>query len=559
MSTTVSVENWLRDEFAQEGIELVQIESRTFPQEIHHIVYVQRVDLERALIIASRIQPPEPENLNEFVIVRQATDSMLKARAEQNQAGPIKSVHDPRCSDLINLVSARSRVSNAQPSLVYVPDARANLAAMTAARHHLVFGRRGAGKTALLVEAKRRLDDSGAVTAWVNIQTLRRETPQRVVLYVLDEIASSLLATRSVNERSQVTVALSALATRLRGLLDAEETTKDRVNQLVPRVQKVLRDYLTAAGRALYIFLDDFYYLSRSDQPDTLDLLHACTRDANAWLKIASIRHLTRWWQASPPVGLQSGQDADLIDLDITLQDPTQAKRFLEGVLLGFATTVNIPALSRVFRTAALDRLVIASGAVPRDYLVLATSAISRAQQRSNARFVGVQEVNQAAGDAMASKIQELEEDMASNVGTAERALSTLKAVRRFCLEQKSFTYFLVGFRDREERPDAYNLLTDLMDVRLIHLVDAGVSDSHSAGHRSEAFMLDLSQYSGARLKQKLRVLDFSGGHFISRETRSSARAKVGRTSSDFITILRGAPTLELGWLQDQASVTTSG
>jgi len=32
--------------------------------------------------------------------------------------------------------------------------------------------------------------------------------------------------------------------------------------------------------------------------------------------------------------------------------------------------------------------------------------------------------------------------------------------------------------------------------------------------------MLDLSQYSGARLKQKVRVLDFSGGHFISRETR---------------------------------------
>jgi hypothetical protein len=302
----------------------------------------------------------------------------------------------------------------------------------------------------------------------------------------------------------------------------------------------------------LYVFLDDFYYLQRADQPEVLDMLHGVTRDADAWLKVASIKHLTRWWQASPPLGLQSGQDADLIDLDITLQDPAQAKSFLEGVLSAFARKAGIPSLSRVFRSEALDRLVIASGAVPRDYLVLATSAIARAQRRENARLTGVQEVNQAAGDAATSKIQELEEDMASSAGSADVTLSTLKTVRAFCLDDEGFTYFLVGFRDREDRPTAYNLLTDLMDVRLIHLVDAGVSDAHAAGSRYEAFMLDLSQYSGARLKQKVRVLDFSAGHFVSRETRSSSAPRVARTTREFISILRAAPSLDLQWLAEQ-------
>jgi len=373
---------------------------------------------------------------------------------------------------------------------------------------------------------------------------LPARVPQRVVLYVLNEMLGALLSSRLVDERSQVATSLSSLATRVQALLDADVTPESAVHDLVPRAQRVLRDYLSIAGRPLFVFLDDYYYMPRGAQPEILDLLHGFTRDANVWLKVASIKHLTRWWQASPPVGLQSGQDADLVDLDITLQEPSDAKRFLEGVLLEFARRVAIPSLTRIFRSEALDRLVVASGAVPRDYLVLATSALGRAQRRPNARLVGVQEVNQAAGDAAASKIQELEEDMASNSGAADATLATLKAVRSFCLEDVGFTYFLVGFRDREDRPSSYNLLTDLMDVRLLHLVDAGVSDAHSAGHRSEAFMLDLSQYSGARLKQKVRVLDFSGGHFVSRETRSSVAPRTARTTRELIAMLRGAPTL---------------
>ncbi len=555
---TTTTEDWIRGEFTKRGFRVVGIDTRTFPQEAHHIVFVVPEQVNDALVLGNQLQLPVSDGIDEFIIVRQASSAMLEEELGSRPSSPIKSVHDPRCSELINLVSARSRVSNAQPSLAYVPDARANLAAVTAARHHLVFGRRGAGKTALLVEARQQLDSSGALTAWVNIQTFRRETPQRVVLYVLNEMLSALLASRSVDERSQVAVSLATLAGRVQAMLDADETSDRVVHDIVPRAQRVLRDYLATASRPLFLFLDDFYYMPRANQPEVLDLLHGFTRDANVWLKVASIKHLTRWWQTSPPMGLQSGQDADLIDLDITLQEPDQAKRFLEGVLLAFAQKVGIMALSRVFRAEALDRLVVASGAVPRDYLVLATSAIGRAQRRENARLVGVQEVNQAAGDAAASKIQELEEDMASNSGTADTTLATLKAVRTFCLEREGFTYFLVRFRDREDRPADYNLLTDLMDVRLLHLVDAGVSDAHAAGHRSEAFVLDLSQYSGARLKQKVRVLDFSAGHFVSRETRSSAAPRIARTTREFIALLRGAPTLELEWLRDQAEGTVT-
>ncbi len=543
MSTNRATEAAIQSAFANRQVDVVDIESRSFPQEVHHIVYVRSENLDAALAIGNSIDLESEGGVNEFVIVREAPEA-IPGGDVADRSKPIRSVHDDRCNQLVKLVSARSRVSASQPSLAYVPDAMANVAAVTAARHNLIFGRRGAGKTALLVEARRQLEDTGNFTAWTNIQTLRRESAQRVILYVLDEVMSSLTVRHAVDERSNLSVEVAALSLKIKDLLDAEQTNKGQVESLVPRVHRTLRDYLSVVDVPLYIFLDDFYYLPRQTQPEILDLLHGCVRDVNAWLKIASIRHLTRWWQASPPVGLQSGQDADLIDLDLTLQQPSLAQGFLEGVLQEFARTIGIPALTRVFRQNALDRLVIASGAVPRDYLVLATSAISRAQRRPKARFVGVQEVNQAAGDAAASKIQELEEDMASNAGAADVTINTLKEVRDFCLEKESFTYFLVGFRDRENNPGSYNLLTALMDVRLIHLVDAGVSEAHAAGQRSEAFMLDLSQYSGARLKQKIRVLDFSAGHFVSRETRSAHPPRVARTPRELVAMLRSAPTL---------------
>ncbi|WP_156301884.1 hypothetical protein [Streptomyces sp. e14] len=202
--------------------------------------------------------------------------------------------------------------------------------------------------------------------------------------------------------------------------------------------------------------------------------------------------------------------------------------------------------LGRLFHAAALDRLVLASGAVPRDYLVLAGSAIAKAQRRQNAKLVGVQDVNQAAGDAAQVKLQELEDDMAADVASATRTISGLKVVRDFCLEETSFTYFLVSYRDKEDNPHLYSVITDLLDVRMIHLIDAGVSDAHAAGRRSEVYMLDLSQFSGSRLKQGIQVLDFSGGKIVSRKTRTTDTAKTGNTPRQVIAILRAGPTFDL-------------
>ncbi|MGO4300154.1 AAA family ATPase [Leifsonia sp. RAF41] len=549
MTTSTDPASAVRDAFFKAGVETIQVDVKPYPDEVNLVAYVNDLDFARALEASSDIERGIQVDGGpvRFLIVRKADAGNTRSTSAPAK---VSGVQDQKVADLVRLLSAKSRVSSAEPSLVYVPDARASLSTIAAGRHHLVFGRRGAGKSALLMEARRGVESEGALVSWTNIQTLRRESPQRVFLYVLNDVLTALISGRkSVSPTSRLSLALSEILEKVEDLLGLAETELRDAERLVPRVQRAIVQYLEVEDVRLFVFVDDFYYVSRDSQPLILDMLHGSIRDSKVWLKIASIRHLTNWWQASPPTGLQSGQDADLIDLDVTLQNPQRASAFLEGILSAYARQVGIPALSRVFSRPALDRLVLASGAVPRDYMVLAVSAIGRAVRRPNAKFAGVQDVNQAAGDAASAKIQELEEDMAANSGVAQRTLETLDLVRRFCLDEQAFTYFLVGYRDKEKNVGPYSLLTDLMDVRLIHLVDAGVSDPNQAGARFEAYMLDLSQFSGSRLKQRISVLDFEDGLFVAKQTRGDVEPVRGTTSRELIGILRKAPVLELGTL----------
>ncbi len=70
---------------------------------------------------------------------------------------------------------------------------------------------------------------------------------------------------------------------------------------------------------------------------------------------------------------------------------------------------------------------------------------------------------------------------------------------------------------------------------------------------------MDLSQYSGYRLKQGIRVLDISEGRLVSKQTRLTKanvdnrgkKLMVGKTAREVVTILRAAPLFELALLRD--------
>lgn len=536
----------IRNQFSEAEIEIQSIERKDYPEESIFIVHVTEDDFDNAVIVGNSLDAELTRTgFNGFVVVRKA------ARVGNSRSTRLKDgVKDPRATELANLLTAKSRTSEVQPSLSYVADTAKNILTAITPRHHLIFGRRGTGKTALMVEAKQRVDSEGYLSYWINIHPHRGLPANRIFVWICHDVCRQMQAFYSGKKRTpQFLASISKLRDDAEGLLAQNKISYDEVSRLVPQMQTVTRRFTDTNATRLYIFVDDLHYLSSKEQPRLLDLIHGAVRDSDAWLKVAGIRHLTSWFQPKPRLGLQTGHDADHIDLDVTLETPSRAKTFLEQVFLSYANHVGISTLSNILSPKALDRLVLASGAVPRDYLTLSANAINQARTREKARHVGVQDVGRSAGAIAEIKISELEEDSVSNEGMSNR-IKGLDHLRTFCTE-KSCTFFRIDFRDREDWSDEYRIIRELMDGRLIHLVRASLSDIREQGRKYEVYMLDLSQFSSERFKLRIKTLDFQKGYIVFRETGTTMAPKKGDTSVRLSNILRRGPQFELKHLSD--------
>ena len=55
-------------------------------------------------------------------------------------------------------------------------------------------------------------------------------------------------------------------------------------------------------------------------------------------------------------------------------------------------------------------------------------------------------------------------------------------------------------------------MIQELVDLRLIHFVDSRVTLRKHPGKLFEAYMLDISQYSGSRKRRGFRMIEFWKG-----------------------------------------------
>jgi hypothetical protein len=207
---------------------------------------------------------------------------------------------------------------------------------------------------------------------------------------------------------------------------------------------------------------------------------------------------------------MKLGDDADEIDLDVTLEKYDLTKRFLLRILEGLSRSANVD-LSSILAEGARDRLVLASGGVARDFLTIFRRSIDIARERLQGRGVlnrgtkiGAEDVNLAAGEYDKFKREDFERDTQST--DRDELLGTLSTVSTFCL-QKSNTNCLLLLKDAAD-DFAYNI-HELVDLKFLHQVRSRVTVRDEPGQLYEAYMLDLSQYTGERKRRGLDMVEF--------------------------------------------------
>ena len=514
-------------------------------------------------------------------------------------------LNTPEVDRLVTLIEEVTRATAGAPTR-FIEPARGTLNRALSRRHHLIFGRRGSGKTSLIRKASADLQQRSVPTAFVDLEAFKGHKYPDILLSILIETLRAFKAwfditseiaekKKSLLEKLHDKFASGAKVDRARtaeiskeldrqteellsmlhsedgaivkgvttasqsnsasntsedavsanvgiphmsggansksstntsnssttGIEYSETTKRNKSDYLIRKIidfQKLFESISALSGSGAYIFLDDLYHINRGDQADVLDYFHRIAKGRSVWLKVGTIRHRTEWYRhGNPPIGLKLGDDADDIDLDITLEKYKIARTFLLQILDNLLREVSLPGHENLLVEGGTGRLVLACGGVARDFLTIFRRAIEVARERGETyrgNRINAEDVNIAAGEHDPTKRDELKRDTVEERQALENALAV---IQQFCIENK-VNCFLV---ERDIESLGHTLIGELVDLRFVHIVEARTTVRDVQGKLFTAYMLDISQYTGDRKRRELEMIDFWTSKGLDRIRRS--------------------------------------
>jgi hypothetical protein len=372
---------------------------------------------------------------------------------------------------------------------------------------HLIVGRRGVGKSTLILKAQSLLDRTASIPVVLDMQPYAHRNDQDVLVDVLSDLSRT--CAQAVRHKYPDCLAISKkldeFSTQvLDGTIRPERSSA--------AFRRIVAELTTAANADLFVFLDDYHLLNSEQQPRIAETIHGALKGARGWLKLAGLRSLLRVYDPKAKMGLQSPGDAQVISLDLTLVDPEAAEDHLRRILSNFLALVGIENMNEAIAQKAFHRLVWANAGVPRDFLQMYARSLEQAA-RASRRRVELSDANLAIGEFGQQKMADLEQDARNEESEIKKALT---AIEEKCLEEEKTNAFLI----RNESTPEYRAVQTLSDLRLLHLLHQTITP-HKAGERYEAYMLDYSLFTGFRRRPSIKqMLPADGKQFKASELR---------------------------------------
>jgi hypothetical protein len=303
------------------------------------------------------------------------------------------------------------------------------------------------------------------------------------------------------------------------GSSTVEEATKttiqkfNRLQQSLEQYHVLLVEILNELKRDIMLFLDDFYFISKQDQPKVIDYLHRLSKGTNMYLKIGTIRYRTRLRETltttGEPIGVDLSNDIFPIDLDYSLENLIAMSDFLDKILGTFAkrAEVSMDDIDALFTKGGKKLLHLASGGVPRDFLNLFLWSQDIAVKANRPKL----EKRRVIGEAARRYLEEAKMPNFSDdsIGDSDSLRKLLEHIRESTIEKNKKTVFLINKEESAKYQEEYDKLKQLMDLRLVHLVDSSTSASYGGRKTYEGYMLDVGLWASPRIPG-LKEVNFS-------------------------------------------------
>ncbi|MGB2641731.1 MAG: AAA family ATPase, partial [Candidatus Acidiferrum sp.] len=473
------------------------------------------------------------------------------------------------------------------PESVEYIDAANTLSDAVARQNHVIFGRRGCGKTLLLHESKRRVKADVRVV-YVNCEDYKQHSFPNVLIEILDQLFAELDSNlsgwfgrkkRSRELIQQIRSSLSKLKldpdersakvhesrssetsdeakfgaaygihvglaeqVAQKAAIEREYVEQDsklrELNLLLPNLKKSIREFfaLSSEVKAVFLARDDFYHLPRNIQPHVADYIHRLCKDVPLYFKIATLRHASVLFadRNKQPIGVQERHDFQPINVDFTFENFKRTAGQLRQILYAYGQRAGMDRseIDDLFMGEGFARLVLAAGGVPRDFLSLLLEALST--KEAGEERIGKDDVRQLSLPVFQRRIQELKVDAEQQ--DQDMLLKGINAITRFCLEKKE-NVFLVPDQALQEQTGLRELLNRLLDYRIIHMVGTALTHKSHPGTFA-AYALDIGAYAKFRkLEGRFREIDITAA-----DSRERCRNSPILEGANLLQLLKNAP-----------------
>jgi len=471
-------------------------------------------------------------------------------------------------SKLRSIIQENLRVEcESTKDLIYI-DSGNEVQDICTRQNHVVFARRGCGKTLLLHYSARVLNND-IKAIYLNCEDFKQHSFPNVLIEIFDAIFKELLKNlhgwfgRKKKLRQIVKEIIDELSSlrETEDISDIQVTTKtsseeakkvdftagynakkfgsleigaqtganrkedieknfytktdklQRIDLRLPWFKQKIREFFEISSNVKFIFLqiDDFYHLRQEDQPYVVDYIHRLCKDVPLFFKIATLRHVSVLYSdhKGQPIGAQERHDYQPINIDYTFEDFQKTKNKNRQIFHQFGELAGIKSTefdTLFFKGEGFDRLVLAGGGVPRDTLSLFLEVFSNVQQNSDDR-IGKDDVRILSKANFEHLIQELKND--SELIEQEPLVKAIYVIRTFCMEKRT-SIFLVQEQTLQQEDAFHRVIYRLLDYRIIHTAATALTHKSREG-TYQAFLVNIGCYAHLRkLDKKINEIDLS-------------------------------------------------
>jgi len=451
---------------------------------------------------------------------------------------------------ILKYIEENIRVTD-QTTIEYL-DPRGHIERLNSKQNHVIFGRRGSGKSLLLKSIKEK--NNSAICLKANLEDFKDISFPDSIIQILrtlleqlnNEIANkySIWSFKKWRNGKKISKELNeiinTLTNRLQNPDDYDEAIKskrgsktsgkaelknksataaaaiekteelevsksikiDKLNILkneLPDFKDLINKASDFLEKPLFLILDDFYFIRRTDQPYLIDFFHRLSKNTNLYLKVATIKHRSSLYlQGETYIGIEMNHDAQALNLDYSLENFDALLTFTKALMNHVKEKANSTLdVSELLTDNAFKFLCLASGGVPRDFFSLFIGLGNKIIDGKSS--ISKPDVIEIAIENLPNKLDAFKTDSAEEKEILDHYL---QFITEEIINGKRTNSFLVSNTDIAKYSQINQALKELVDLRLLHIVNSNISSAPSDGKRYTAYMIDIGLYPNSRPRE---------------------------------------------------------